>query len=122
MMGQSITPAVSRYRRGWAPQIITLLCPVRTQRSTIEQKPIITVMCPIRTKKMNDRTKQNITWLCPVRTEKATIGQNKTVPYSVSLEQKEQQQDKTNRAQERCESRGGRPGLPSLIILRFLWT
>ena len=26
------------------------------------------------------------------------------------------------RAQELCESRGGRPGLPSLIILRFLWT
>ena len=27
-----------------------------------------------------------------------------------------------NRAQELCESRGGRPGLPSLISLRFLWT
>ena len=26
------------------------------------------------------------------------------------------------RAQELCESRGGRPGLPSLINLRFLWT
>ena len=26
------------------------------------------------------------------------------------------------RAQELCESRGGRPGLPSLIRLRFLWT
>ena len=26
------------------------------------------------------------------------------------------------RAQEVCESRGGRPGLPSLISLRFLWT
>ena len=25
------------------------------------------------------------------------------------------------RAQELCESRGGRPGLPSLISLRFLW-
>ena len=25
------------------------------------------------------------------------------------------------RAQELCESRGGRPGLPSLINLRFLW-
>ena len=25
-------------------------------------------------------------------------------------------------AQELCESRGGRPGLPSLISLRFLWT
>ena len=25
-------------------------------------------------------------------------------------------------AQELCESRGGRPGLPSLIYLRFLWT
>ena len=24
--------------------------------------------------------------------------------------------------QELCESRGGRPGLPSLISLRFLWT
>ena len=28
----------------------------------------------------------------------------------------------TSRAQELCESRGGRPGLPSLINLRFLWT
>ena len=28
----------------------------------------------------------------------------------------------TERAQELCESRGGRPGLPSLISLRFLWT
>ena len=28
----------------------------------------------------------------------------------------------TGRAQELCESRGGRPGLPSLISLRFLWT
>ena len=28
----------------------------------------------------------------------------------------------TIRALELCESRGGRPGLPSLIILRFLWT
>ena len=27
-----------------------------------------------------------------------------------------------NRAQELCENRGGRPGLPSLISLRFLWT
>ena len=27
-----------------------------------------------------------------------------------------------NRAQELCESRGGRPGLPSLINLQFLWT
>ena len=27
-----------------------------------------------------------------------------------------------DRAQELCESRGGRPGLPSLISLRFLWT
>ena len=26
------------------------------------------------------------------------------------------------RARELCESRGGRPGLPSLISLRFLWT
>ena len=26
------------------------------------------------------------------------------------------------RAQELCESRGGRPGLQSLISLRFLWT
>ena len=26
------------------------------------------------------------------------------------------------RAQELCESRGGRHGLPSLIYLRFLWT
>ena len=26
------------------------------------------------------------------------------------------------RAQELCESRGDRPGLPSLISLRFLWT
>ena len=26
------------------------------------------------------------------------------------------------RAQELCKSRGGRPGLPSLISLRFLWT
>ena len=26
------------------------------------------------------------------------------------------------RVQELCESRGGRPGLPSLISLRFLWT
>ena len=29
---------------------------------------------------------------------------------------------KRHRAQELCESRGGRPGLPSLINLRFLWT
>ena len=27
-----------------------------------------------------------------------------------------------HRGQELCESRGGRPGLPSLINLRFLWT
>ena len=27
-----------------------------------------------------------------------------------------------DRAQELCKSRGGRPGLPSLISLRFLWT
>ena len=26
------------------------------------------------------------------------------------------------RAQEVCESGGGRPGLPSLLNLRFLWT
>ena len=30
--------------------------------------------------------------------------------------------DATPRAQELCESRDGRPGLPSLINLRFLWT
>ena len=28
----------------------------------------------------------------------------------------------TRRVQELCESRGGRPGLPSLISLQFLWT
>ena len=28
----------------------------------------------------------------------------------------------TRQQQELCESRGGRPGLPSLINLRFLWT
>ena len=28
----------------------------------------------------------------------------------------------TGRVQELCESRDGRPGLPSLISLRFLWT
>ena len=28
----------------------------------------------------------------------------------------------TLRVQELCESRGGRPGFPSLISLRFLWT
>ena len=28
----------------------------------------------------------------------------------------------SHRVQELCESRGGRPGLPSLINLRFLWT
>ena len=27
-----------------------------------------------------------------------------------------------NRAQELCESRGGRPGLPPIISLQFLWT
>ena len=26
------------------------------------------------------------------------------------------------RVQDLCESRGGRPGLPSLISLQFLWT
>ena len=31
-------------------------------------------------------------------------------------------QPHNDRAQELCESRGDRPGLPSLIILRFLWT
>ena len=29
---------------------------------------------------------------------------------------------RTVRAQELCESRGGCPGLPSLLSLRFLWT
>ena len=33
-----------------------------------------------------------------------------------------QQQQDVGRAKELCESRGGRPGLPSLISLRFLWT
>ena len=28
----------------------------------------------------------------------------------------------STRAQEPCENRGGRPGLPSLINLQFLWT
>ena len=35
---------------------------------------------------------------------------------------KQTQQLSRYRAQELCESRGGRPGLPSLINLRFLWT
>ena len=30
--------------------------------------------------------------------------------------------EKSFRAHELCESRGGRPGLLSLISLRFLWT
>ena len=30
-------------------------------------------------------------------------------------------QTASHRAQELCESRGGRPGFPSLISLRFLW-
>ena len=31
-------------------------------------------------------------------------------------------QDEEVRARELCESRGGRPGFPSLINLRFRWT
>ena len=32
------------------------------------------------------------------------------------------EEEEESRAQELCESRGGHPGLPSLISLRFLWT
>ena len=42
---------------------------------------------------------------------------------TVSVDVKQHFNDNTVfRAQELCESRGGRPGLPSLITLRFLWT
>ena len=41
---------------------------------------------------------------------------------SVDVKQHFNQLRIRGRAQELCESRGGRPGLPSLISLRFLWT
>ena len=44
-------------------------------------------------------------------------------PNSCSIEAyMYEEQIKAIRAQELCESRGGRPGLLSLINLRFLWT
>ena len=36
--------------------------------------------------------------------------------------EEEKEEEEEFRVQELCESRGGRPGLPSLINLRFLWT
>ena len=39
-----------------------------------------------------------------------------------ALSYKEQRGLENSKAQELCESRGGRPGLPSLISLWFLWT
>ena len=46
------------------------------------------------------------------------------VEVSVGVKQQHFNQRKHSiyRAQELCESRGGRPGLPSLISLPFLWT
>ena len=38
------------------------------------------------------------------------------------VDEQEGEKKRENRAQELCESRGGRPGLPSLISLWFLWT
>ena len=46
----------------------------------------------------------------------ARIQNNKVVSFKPGLGQN------TVRAQELCESRGGRLGLPSLINLWFLWT
>ena len=50
-----------------------------------------------------------------------------TPPYILSvnfmiLNKKKLIARRDGRAQELGESRGGRPGLPSLINLRFLWT
>ena len=41
---------------------------------------------------------------------------------SVEVKQQKSINPTPFRVQELCESRGGRPGLPSLISLRFLWT
>ena len=38
------------------------------------------------------------------------------------VEEEDKVHERGSRAQELCESRGGHPGLPSLINLRFLWT
>ena len=43
------------------------------------------------------------------------------VDYNKTLKNQQQQQQQIPRAQELCESRCGRSGLPSLISLLFLW-
>ena len=45
-----------------------------------------------------------------------------TVYQGNKKKEEEEDEEEEVRAQELCESRGGRPGLPSLINIRFLWT
>ena len=54
-----------------------------------------------------------------VKVEMAPVPSKPTV--SVDVKQRFNQPH-NDRVQELCESRGGRPGLPSQINLRFLWT
>ena len=46
----------------------------------------------------------------------------RSVRQHLTLHRHHQNRHHQDRAQEVCESRGGRPGLSSLINLRFLWT
>ena len=59
-----------------------------------------------------------------VKVEVDVLGSRHNKP-TVSVDVKQHfnnNNNRSNRAQELCESRGGRPGLSSLINLRFLWT
>ena len=49
-------------------------------------------------------------------------GQSTTKFISIVVYKTQAATESNNRAQEYCESRGERPGLPSLLNLRFLWT
>ena len=47
---------------------------------------------------------------------------NTVIPIAKSRALLKRKEKEKEEAHELCESRGGRPGLPSLINLRFLWT
>ena len=59
-----------------------------------------------------------------MKVEVAVLGSLPIISLMVSVDVKQYRREthRETRAQELCESRGGRPGLPSLINLRFLWT
>ena len=102
------------YVRAWALGCFHSLISTRTFR----RAPTASVASRARDKEcpFSGVTKSGRVW------RKVSESDARSVRQHLTLHRHHQNRHHQDRAQVLCESRGGRPGLSSLINLRFLWT